>query len=96
MSDLSKLTEIIEAFDADRSKITETITDLETKEKTLNSQKTALLETISNNEKTLKRQVELLKGLDETITEVKAGYNKIMESTKMLLDIVSSKQTNPI
>jgi chromosome segregation ATPase len=96
MTDLTQLTQIIEKLDTDRVNITTSIESFKTKKDDLDQQKTVLLEQIENNEKALGREEEKLKSLDETIAEVKEGYNKIMESTKMLLDIVSVKYNTDV
>lgn len=96
MTDLTQLTQIIEKLDTDRVNITTSIESFKTKKDDLDQQKTVLLEQIDNNEKALGREEEKLKSLDETIAEVKEGYNKIMESTKMLLDIVSVKYNTDV
>ena len=94
MGDLSKLTQIIESFDSDRTAITNTIKELEQREIKYIAGKVAILDRISINEKSLERERDRLVSLDDTIKEVKEGYNKIMQSTKMLLDIVSTKNTS--
>ena len=95
MTDIGQLTKIISDLDLERVELTKTIKALETKEANLNLEKKTLLQTIVNNTMSLKRENSKIANLDITISEVKLGYNKIMESTKMLLDIVSSKCDPP-
>mgnify|MGYP001487230722 CR=1 FL=1 len=92
MGELAQLDGLIKKLEDDKNSKNETINELQLEIDGLTKQQEALALEITKKDALLETERKGLALLEDTINETSVGYKKILESTRALLEIVSTKQ----
>lgn len=92
MGELAQLDGFIKKLEEDKNSKNSTIHNLQSEIDELTLQQQSLASEIQKKNVLLDNEKKGLAILEDTITETSTGYQKILESTRALLEIVSTKQ----
>ena len=92
MGELAQLDGLIKKLEDNKNSKNETINELQLEIDGLTKQQEALALEITKKDALLETERKGLALLEDTINETSVGYKKILESTRALLEIVSTKQ----
>lgn len=92
MGELAQLDGFIKKLEEDKNSKNSTIHNLQSEIDELTLQQQSLASEIQKKNALLDNEKKGLAILEDTITETSTGYQKILESTRALLEIVSTKQ----
>lgn len=91
MGELGQLDGLIKSLQHDKTEKQQTIDTLQGELDNIINQQTLLLTEATKKTDLLTAEKKGLSLLEDTISETTTGYNKIIESTRALLSIISSK-----
>jgi len=91
MGELGQLDGLIKSLQNDKTEKQQTIDTLQGELDNIINQQTLLLAEATKKTDLLTAEKKGLSLLEDTISETTTGYNKIIESTRALLSIISSK-----